>query len=226
LVQERCAGFGAILDEPSHRVTRVATLERADEPRKPLALGTEMPSMISAAFLLVLFTPHPLADAELERQQGIWEVAASRFDGEDADPALVRTITRTVEGARVVWKRDGKSFAATAVELRADVAPNRIDVIPEGGPERDKRRLGIYRFSGDRLTICMAGAGRERPTEFSAEKGDGRTLMEFRRIREDPSAPRSNRRERERSGRGSPIEVSGAINNPDSDSPRSLPARP
>jgi uncharacterized protein (TIGR03067 family) len=120
-------------------------------------------------------------DREVERHQGTWLVTSFVSDGTEAAPEIVGSIRRVVKGDHVVWKRDGKSFAGTTVELDPTRAPKTIDVIPDGGPSRGKRVLGIYKLEGDILTICMAGVDQDRPKEFEAKKGSGRTLMTFKR---------------------------------------------
>ena len=122
-----------------------------------------------------------VAKAERERHQGTWIATSFVFDGTETPKDIVATITRTVEGDHVVWKRDGKNFAGTKFVLDPSKNPKTIDVTPDGGPNRDKVVLGIYKFEKDTLTICMAGTGQERPKTFEAEKGSGRTLMAFRR---------------------------------------------
>ena len=119
--------------------------------------------------------------ADLEKQQGTWTAISFRRDGQETPKEIVRTITRTVEGDHVVWKRNGKSFAGTALALDPHQDPRAIDVIADGGPTRGKRVLGIYKLENDRLTLCMADADQPRPREFKAEKGSGHTLMVFMR---------------------------------------------
>ena len=70
---------------------------------------------------------------------------------------------------------------AIKIELDPTRDPQNIDVIPDGGPNRGERVLGIYKLDGERLTICMAIAGQPRPTVFKAEKGSGWTLQTFER---------------------------------------------
>jgi len=123
----------------------------------------------------------PPQQAELARHQGTWSVLSFRREGKDTPAEITQTIIRIVEGDHVVWKREGKSFAATKVELDPSKSPATIDVIPDGGPARDKRILGIYKLEGNRLTICMADADQPRPTEFKAEQGSKWTLMRFER---------------------------------------------
>lgn len=121
------------------------------------------------------------ARSALEEQQGVW--VAERFvrDGKETPAEIVRSITRTVEKDHVVWKRDGKNFAGTTIVLDSSKMPATIDVLPDGGPARGERVLGIYKRDGDRLTICMADPDRPRPREFKAEEGSRQTLMVFTR---------------------------------------------
>lgn len=144
--------------------------------------------MRAHAITLVLLVPWSVASAddraakeELKRHQGTWTATSSVFDGQEAPEDLVRSITRTVEKDHVVWKRDGKSFAGTRIELDPSRDPQSIDVIPDGGKDRGERVLGIYKLEDDRLTICMAAPGKPRPASFEAEKGSGCTLRTFTR---------------------------------------------
>ncbi len=135
---------------------------------------------------LVITQDH--AKQELDRQQGTWIAVSFRRDGAQTPAAIVRTISRIVKGDHVVWKRDGKSFAGTAIVLDPGQNPKAIDVIPDGGPSRAKHVLGIYRLENDELTLCMADADQPRPREFTAGKGSRHTLMTFRRDKK-PAGP-------------------------------------
>jgi uncharacterized protein (TIGR03067 family) len=132
-------------------------------------------------FCAALAVAQETARDELAKQQGTWVVVLFRRDGQETPQEIVRTITRTVEGAHVVWKRDGKNFAGTTLELDPRQDPKAIDVLADGGPARGKRVLGIYQIENNKLTLCMADPDRPRPREFKAEKGSGNTLMVFTR---------------------------------------------
>jgi uncharacterized protein (TIGR03067 family) len=120
---------------------------------------------------------------ELKRHQGTWSVTSSIYDGQPASEEIVRSIKRIVTGDRVAWERDGKHFAETRIEVDPAREPKTIDVIPDGGPNRGERVLGIYKLEGDRLTIAMAAPGQPRPKEFLAAKGSGCILRTFQRER-------------------------------------------
>jgi uncharacterized protein (TIGR03067 family) len=131
---------------------------------------------------------------ELDKHQGTWVAVSFRREGAETPEEIVRTITRTVVGDHVTWKRVGKSFAGTTVVLDPTQKPPGIDVIPDGGPSRGKRVLGIYRLEGDRLTLCMADPDKPRPRAFEAEKGSGQTLMVFERQATPPRKTSSGAR--------------------------------
>jgi uncharacterized protein (TIGR03067 family) len=145
-----------------------------------------MPAMMLVTLITTVLSGQEPAKAELARHQGTWTAVSSRRDGIDAPEDVVRTITRTVENDHVVWKREGKNFAGTRIVVDPATIPRTIDVIPDGGPSRGKRVLGIYKLTDDTLTICMADPDRPRPREFKAEKGSGQTLMVFARKRAKP----------------------------------------
>jgi uncharacterized protein (TIGR03067 family) len=121
------------------------------------------------------------AKQEQARHQGTWTAISFRRDGQETPGEIVRSITRTVEGDHVVWKRDGKSFAGTTVVLDPGQNPRAIDVLPDGGPSRGKRVLGIYKIENDTLILCTADPDQPRPRDFKAEKGSKHTLMVFKR---------------------------------------------
>lgn len=113
--------------------------------------------------------------------QGTWQAVAFVRDGKPTPDEVVLSITRTVEGDHIVWKRAGKAFAGTSFKLDPSTDPKTIDVIPDGGQNRDRTVLGIYKIEGETLTICMADPDRPRPKTFAAEVGDKQTLMTFKK---------------------------------------------
>ncbi len=149
--------------------------------------------MWTTTFLTLLFALAPPQDTptrtkplspELMRHQGTWCVVSFIYQGTKADPEVMASILRTVEGERVVWTREGKSFSATGLMLDPKADPPAIDVIPEGGPHRDKHVLGIYRLEGTKLTLCMADPDMPRPDTFDAGPDSHRTLIILERERE------------------------------------------
>ena len=140
------------------------------------------------ALMLAAQSPEPSAEvkAEQAKHQGVWRAVSFRRDGKETAEAVVRTITREVDGDRVVWRRDGKSFSGSTVVLDPRADPRTIDVHADGGPGRDKVVRGLYKLEGDRLTLCTADPDQPRPTTFRADPGDHWTLMVFDREKPKP----------------------------------------
>lgn len=143
--------------------------------------------MLLPAFLLLSLVafpqdPAPTPASELAKHQGTWEVVSFEREGKKTPEEITRTIVRVVDADHVVWKRDGSNFAGTTMTLDPSSDPKSLDLIPDGGPNRGAKVLGIYRFEADgTLTICIADAGKPRPSEFRSPEGSGRTLQVFRK---------------------------------------------
>jgi uncharacterized protein (TIGR03067 family) len=146
-----------------------------------LATMTEIPGIL--ALLVAAATTTGGGDpSELARHQGTWAVVSFVADGKETPREIAHSITRVVEDDHVTWFRDGKAFAGTSITLEPSLEPKGIDVLPDGGPRRGQRVLGIYRLDDDMLTICMAAPDAARPKSFEAGPGSGQTLMRFRRV--------------------------------------------
>ena len=57
--------------------------------------------------------------------------------------------------------------------------PKQIDSTPDKMP--GKPLLGIYEIEGNRIKVCNAGPGKDRPTAFESKKGSGHTLVIWER---------------------------------------------
>jgi uncharacterized protein (TIGR03067 family) len=69
------------------------------------------------------------------------------------------------------------------LKIDATKKPEIIDVTAEEGRAKGETRLSIYEVKDDKLRICQARSGEDRPAEFSSKEGAGWTLKTFKRVR-------------------------------------------
>jgi uncharacterized protein (TIGR03067 family) len=86
-------------------------------------------------------------------------------------------VTEENAGIEAKWVFTGASVKATVngmdygckMTLDPAAKPNStIDFLIEDGPEDAKGKMskGIFKFDGDKLTICVSHPGKDRPTKF------------------------------------------------------------
>lgn len=80
-------------------------------------------------------------------------------------------------GELQTWSRKGEKDFPSKYVVKTTTNPAQIDIITIDGTA-----LGIYRVKGDRLEICWACPGVERPTKFAPDK-EGQDLMILRRVK-------------------------------------------
>ncbi len=118
---------------------------------------------------------------DVEQIQGTWVLTSSQTGGESVPPETLkaRDVRMVFENDRVSARMGEKSVSLGTFTLDPQTTPKAYDrVYNDGSPRR-----GIYRIEGERLTICIAGLGKERPTAFATKSGDGLTLLVYTRAR-------------------------------------------
>jgi uncharacterized protein (TIGR03067 family) len=132
------------------------------------------------AVLLLAIAVTAAADApagdskkDLERMQGDWACDAYTTEGMEQPADAAQALFRTIKDDTYAVFRFKKQIGKGTLKLDAGKKPKAIDALPEGS---DKPLLGIYEFDGDKLKLCFAGPGKDRPTAFTADAGSGRTL--------------------------------------------------
>jgi uncharacterized protein (TIGR03067 family) len=129
--------------------------------------------------LLVLVAPlgvgaGPLEDAakkELEPFQGSWKaVSIQHADGRQASEGEVQNTRLVVEGNKFTLTGKDSTLSGTFT-VNPTKTPKTIDVLLTAQDGRETKFLGIYQIEGGTRKSCFALPGRERPAQFSSEKG-------------------------------------------------------
>ena len=118
------------------------------------------------------------AKKDLEALQGEWKLVSATRDGKTMPADDVKVMKCTIKGDKFTITRDGKVVEGGAVKLDAAKTPREID-LPLG--DGKKMALGIYELSGGKYKMCYSPPGKERPKDFEAQEGTGRTLSVWER---------------------------------------------
>jgi uncharacterized protein (TIGR03067 family) len=112
------------------------------------------------------------AGENLKAFNGAWG-AEEVSRGERSIKDDFKGVTWTLEDGKVTFT-DGKSTRTHKITVDSSKNPKTIDFHFESGADKDKKSLGIYRFDGpDRLILCWAEPGKERPTKFESKEDAG-----------------------------------------------------
>lgn len=129
------------------------------------------------------------ATDDIKPFQGAWKVVAIFENGEALTEQQIATSfvsngKLTVDGPVISLLPPGQ-FERRQIAFTVDAtkSPSTIDLT---GANKVGSR-GIYMLSGDSLMICLPGPGdKDRPTDFSANKGSDRTLLILKREAASP----------------------------------------
>ena len=120
-------------------------------------------------------------EEDLTGLQGEWAMVAGQMGGESLLEPFVATGRQFVRGNEVTVSFGGQVFLEARFTLDPSAEPKSMDFTPTSGANKGKALSGIYALSGDFLRVCYSPPGAPRPTEFSTNPGDNRTLGEWKR---------------------------------------------
>jgi uncharacterized protein (TIGR03067 family) len=118
---------------------------------------------------------------ELNRFQGIWAPQSAIFDGKAQEEEVIKDRAVLVIAANFIATEKRVEVTTSSMRIDSSKSPAHLDTTCERGPGKGETLKGIYRFDGETLTICIASAGKDRPTEFTSEPGSGRMLYVLKR---------------------------------------------
>jgi len=119
---------------------------------------------------------------DLQAFEGTWRLSSKEEDGKRFGEEEIKDVIGTIDGSgKVSVRRGDKVINEGTVKLDPTKKPKAIDITFTAGERKGQMVLGIYEIEGDTFRVCVARPGDERPAEFSAKAGSGRTLVAYQR---------------------------------------------
>jgi uncharacterized protein (TIGR03067 family) len=147
--------------------------------RRPFRLVSAVVLFLVAAPKLPVCAAPP--DKEIKALGGVWVMQGMEVDGGKIEES--QTVQLFLDGNKYVSQAGRSVLEQGTIAVDPGKSPAAIDLIPDAGGQKGKVLSGIYMHRGDSLVICLATPPAARPTEFSAQKGDDRILLIYKRVR-------------------------------------------
>src|SRR5258706_4659115 len=124
---------------------------------------------------------------DLAALQGEWTMISGSADGQPMPAEMLKQMKRVCKGDETTTTMNGQIYLKAKITIDPSKKPKTIDYQMLEGFTKGKTQLGIYEVEGDTFKACFAKPGDERPTDFTSQPDDGRTLSVWKR--DKPAAP-------------------------------------
>ena len=122
-------------------------------------------------------------EEDLDRFQGAWQVVSINQEGEDKPlTGHFANLQAVMKGENRIVQSGDMIHAQSRYRIDPSTQPRAIDIVLTDSAMRGQTMLGIYEIKDDRLRLCLAPPGSERPCEFTAKAGSGHVLQELKRM--------------------------------------------
>ena len=132
-------------------------------------------------FAAVAFAQDNAKD-DLAKFQGNWTIESVIVEGKELPAEVVGAFKMSFKDNNYTVLI-GQEKTEGSFSLDPSKNPKTIDIVPENGPDRGRKQLGIYEIDGDKIKICAAQPGKDRPTNFETKDKIGYTVMILRRAK-------------------------------------------
>jgi uncharacterized protein (TIGR03067 family) len=147
-----------------------------------------MRALVAVGVVCLLVGADPPADAvkkDMAAMDGEWALIDGERDGQQfsEEDQKAKPMKREVkDGVSTVTAR-GDLVIKSKFTVDPGKKPKQIDFEAIEGAAKGTKLHGIYEFDGDTLKLCLAAAGENRPTDFTAKTGTGRTLTVWKKVK-------------------------------------------
>ena len=136
--------------------------------------------IVAASLLLGADAPEAVKK-EMAQLEGNWSMVSGERDGQALPDDLVKQAKRTMKDGETEVSIGGQVFLKAKIAIDPTKKPKTIDYTVTEGDNKGQKMLGIYELDGDTAKFCIAGPGKDRPTDFTTKEGSERTLTVWKR---------------------------------------------
>jgi uncharacterized protein (TIGR03067 family) len=122
------------------------------------------------------------AGDRMDEMSGEWQMVSCIRDGNALEPILVKSGRRIGRDGETTTMFGQQVFMQARYTLDSAQDPKTIDYAITRGTGKGKTQYGIWEMDGELLRICYVGPGKQRPTDFTAATGDGKTVTVWKLI--------------------------------------------
>jgi uncharacterized protein (TIGR03067 family) len=139
--------------------------------------------ILAVCFLLAAQPSPDAVRRELAQFEGEWTMMSAERDGQTPPKNLITSAKRTCRDNVTTVMVNGQLLMKATFTVDPTKSPKTIDYRVTEGRNQGTNQLGIYELDGDKMKICFADPGRQRPTDFNTKGKNGHTLGIWKRER-------------------------------------------
>ena len=117
----------------------------------------------------------------MRRLQGEWSAVKLVRDGISLPPVMLKGGSRSTSGHAVKVSFAGQVMVDALMRVAEGTDPIHVEYQDRSAGGSGAVQLGILRWDGEDVVLCMGAPGQPRPDDFTSEPGSGRTLSQWRR---------------------------------------------
>ena len=117
----------------------------------------------------------------LDRLQGEWVPLELVTSGSPLQASYLPFGSRVHSGVETKVVFGGQTMLHAKMRFNEATTPLEVDYLNLLGKGKGSVSHGVFRWDGEEAVFCIGAPGAPRPTDFSCEKGSGRTLSRWKR---------------------------------------------
>jgi uncharacterized protein (TIGR03067 family) len=136
----------------------------------------------AVCFLIAADGPPDQVKKDTARLEGEWSMVSGEINGKAMPDALLKGSRRVAKDGVTTVTIGGMPFMKAKFTIDPSKKPKTIDYLMLEGFTKGKKQFGIYEIDDDMVKFCFASPGKDRPDDFTAKEGSGRTLSVWKKV--------------------------------------------